>query len=631
MSFTVDGFADRVKKYQQQRMQYINKSENLMFKVSADVFYVSLVLTEKPAALKEDYITRGPSKQLLSKGTHLKDIFSMETKLSKHVSIVGPPGIGKSTITQKIVHSWAIGELWNDKYDFVFHLRCRDLSQLYKEKEINLRELLLNVGEKYTKPALKMIMQYIYKNIQKVLVVVDGLDELQEWCKAAKTMKFEIVEFSTTKSSVHNIIHNLITGKLLRGSDIIVTTRPMAQLEKIKMDRYIAIQGFDDESVRECLKDICENTDQYEPMITHLENNIPLYNMCVIPFFCVLYGITSREFLRDKKEIEINNKSQMLIRALRHLLGRREDNFHLFSSTISKRFVKHIKTLAKLAAECTLGETLKLIFESEDIKHHNIDVDDISYGGLLELNQVDSITDMSTRTNYSFIHFIVQEFLAAVHVCLFWKGDYVKLVSNVDSKSGKLDNVQLFMAGLLGDSHIGHEFLNSMVPNQTYTDRGRVFLRILGSPQQVSFRRLFFLMPSNKDMPRNFLSSLVPNQPYTDRGRDFLRKLGSEKFHKLSFLMPSNKNKPRNRLSLGSFRLKDSPVNQRPNDSLTKLQVLRCAHEGRMSDMLEDLKESVMSEDGRKLDLSSAGGLLPHHLASIGWFIHASQYVQELE
>ena len=51
-----------------------------------------------------------------------------------------------------------------------------------------------------------------------------------------------------------------------------------------------------------------------------------------------------------------------------------------------------------------------------------------------------------------------------------------------------------------------------------------------------------------------------------------------------------------------------------------------------MTDNMEEVKKTVMSEGRSELDLmSTPGGLLPHHLASVGWFIRESQCVRRLK
>ena len=79
------------------------------------MFYVELVITGKPDRLDEEYITRKAMSQTLHQRVELKDIFSESSGKaanSKILLTVGAAGIGKSTLTQKIVHSWSTGDMW---------------------------------------------------------------------------------------------------------------------------------------------------------------------------------------------------------------------------------------------------------------------------------------------------------------------------------------------------------------------------------------------------------------------------------------------------------------------------------------------------------------------------------------
>ena len=100
------------------------------------------------------------------------------------------------------------------------------------------------------------------------------------------------------------------------------------------------------------------------------------------------------------------------------------------------------------------------------------------------------------------------------------------------------------------------------------------------------------------DTGHAFLNALLPGVPCIDRAQQFIQQMSS----------------------------------QSTSDKLTKVQLIRCVHEGRMIDKMAEVKEAVISEGGSKLGLyGTTGGLLPHHLASVGWFIQESQCVRELK
>ena len=448
-------------------MTRLNRNLNNPYGIKIDMFYVNLVITEKPDKLDESYVTRAPILQDCGRRVDLKDIFDRpvhDADSPKILMVTGPPGIGKSTLTQRLVYSWADAQLWNEKYDIVVHLRCRELAEqsrrVHGKKTISMCELLFNHDVCRKTEDKDIVLKYISENKQRLLIVIDGLDELTTWSEAAKESTFETIGNLETESGVHNIIHNVITGNILVGADIIVTTRPMEHLDKVPADSFISILGFDEKSVQKCLGFTCNNDEHIQlQMIKVLEESQALYNMCVVPLFCVLFGVIVKEVISGKHSIEITNTTQMMIRAVHHILTRRQtQETKLYVDSISKPVVTHIVRLSKLAATGTLQGPLKLIFTSEDIKDCDIDLD--SSNGFLESFTEDMLTTLRPETSFSFLHFLFQEFFTAVHVCLTWSDEDLALLSRFHSR--RLDNVQLFVAGLLGDKKMGHDFLKTL-------------------------------------------------------------------------------------------------------------------------------------------------------------------------
>ena len=538
-------------------MTHLNKIQNNPFKLASDMFYVELIMTDKPDRLDEEYITRKAMRQTHHQRVELKDIFSESSGKaanSKILLTVGAAGIGKSTVTQKIVHSWSTGDMWADRYDMVFHFRCRELAEICGDRQYSMAELLLRVhgcDYQYSQEEEQKLLRHIQENSHKTLVIIDGLDEMSSWTRTAQSESFVIVRNLHTQSEVHNIINSLINNKqkLMGDADILVTTRPITQMINVSADRYILILGFDEKSVAKCMLAVCKEQVIHQKIMEHLHIHVHLMNMCTVPFLCVLFGVVSKEHVKDDQPIDITNMTQLLIKSMYYMITKRDNqSISPDGRSITEPYKSNIQKLASLAATGTLGDNLQLIFTQADVHQHGLTDTGIPLTGLLEAS-----TDMSGRDpSFSFLHFICQEFLSAVHVCLTWESQYVTKVLTIDRQSRTLDNVQLFMAGLLGDKDTGHTFLNA----------------------------------------------LLPGVPCIDRAQQFIQQMSS----------------------------------QSTSDKLTKLQLIRCVHEGRMTDKMAEVKKTVMSEGGSKLDLEGTpGGLLPHHLASVGWFIQESQCVRVLE
>ena len=540
-------------------MTYLNKIQNNPFKLASDKFHVDLVITERPDRLDEEYITRKAMRQTHHQRVELKDIFpdksaSSSTANRNILLTVGVAGIGKSTVTQNIVHSWSTGDMWADRYDMVFHFRCRELAEICGDRQYSMAELLLRIhgcDYQYSQEEEHKLLRHIQENSHKTLVIIDGLDEMSSWTRTAQS-KFVMVNNLHMQSEVHNIINSLISRnkqKLMGDADILVTTRPIAQMGVLTADRYILILGFDEKSVAKCMLAVCKEQSIHQKIMEHLHTHVHLMNLCTVPFLCVLFGVVSKEHVKDDQAIDITNITQLLIKSMYYMITKRDNqSISPDGRSITEPYKSNIQKLASLAATETLSENLQLIYTKTDVRKHWLTVSEVSLTGLLEASTDSSVSDPS----FSFLHFICQEFLCAVHVCLTWESQYVTKVLKIDRQSRTLDNVQLFMAGLLGDKDTGHTFLNA----------------------------------------------LLPGVPCIDRAQQFIQQMSS----------------------------------QSTSDKLTKLQLIRCVHEGRMMDKIEEVKKTVMSEGGSQLNLwNTPGGLLPHHLASVGWFIQETQCVRELK
>ncbi|XP_072893613.1 uncharacterized protein [Hemitrygon akajei] len=94
-----------------------------------------------------------------------------KSKSGSSAALVGIPGIGKTTMVQKIVYDWAAGKIYQ-QFQFVFSFRFRDLNTI--NCRINLRELIL---DQY--PYFGNILREVWKNPEGLLFIFDGLDEFK--------------------------------------------------------------------------------------------------------------------------------------------------------------------------------------------------------------------------------------------------------------------------------------------------------------------------------------------------------------------------------------------------------------------------------------------------------------------
>ena len=504
-----------------------------------------MVVVETPEKIEEGYTTRKPEDLPTQRTLKPEDIF---TKSQKRILMVGSAGVGKSSFVQQLALDWSKMNKWHEKFIFVFHFRCRDLMEQCPG-DLTMTELLTNIHSPDMAAVCnrEQFFRTIMDNKSKILIIIDGLDELVTWNKMAKDNTFISATFPVDmKTNIANLINGLMNGNVLSGVAVLVTTRPKETLSMLTGLRSILILGFNQENVQKCIQYVCEghveyNDKYYTRIVDYLHSNSTIMNLCVVPFMCTLFAVVALESLRQQGQIKVTNMTQLVILAIRHLVKRRNNDKSQwkFNTVQSER----LKSLSALAKECTISN--KILFNVAEMHNIELGQNEVELG-LLECFKAHTI-GTEPETYYSFIHLMIQEFLTAVHLCL--NEEDVTLFSKVDHS--RMDDVQLFMAGLLADN-----------------TSERAFLKDLGHsvPHETNIKNLLTMI-SNQDV----------------------------------------------------------------DSEMKRLHLIRCAHEGKKLDICESVKATVNSEETKCLNLSSIPGLLPHHLASVGWFVQETQCVRALK
>ncbi|XP_074073482.1 NACHT, LRR and PYD domains-containing protein 12-like isoform X2 [Macrotis lagotis] len=309
------------------------------------------------------------------------------------VVLQGAAGIGKTTLAIKVMLDWAKENLYQERFNYVFYLSCRELNSL-GERKISFANLIVNEWPDPWAPLTE-----IMSHPERLLFIIDGLDELKFPCNEHR---FDLCKDWKQQRPVSLLLSSLLRKTLLPEASLLLTTR-LTALGKfsplLENPRHVEILGFSVEHRKEYFCKFFGNVDLGKKVFSLIEDNNVLFTMCSVP----LMNWIVCTCLKQQKE-----KGRDPVQALKTTTAL----YMCYINSIipdDKTFVpQHLKGLCSLAAEGIWEK--KILFEEEDLRRHDLEAVNVSAFLNLNIFQKDS----GYENCYSFIHLSFQEFFAAL-------------------------------------------------------------------------------------------------------------------------------------------------------------------------------------------------------------------------
>ena len=332
--------------------------------------------------------------------------FSKETgaisgKPPKFILIEGTPGIGKTVLAKNIAYLWATKKFLTD-VDILFLLFLRDP----KMQNIKTPEQLIQYvsRKRLNDEQLEKCVDQIEE--LKVGIVMDGFDEYP------------------IKLRKKSFVADIIKGKVFRNCIVVLTSRPTATLslhDENPDNRRVEILGFAQEERDKYISESLDSPEQQKQLQDYLKFQPIINGLVYVPLHLAillyLFKVQSKlpETLTEMNEL-------FILHTIYRNLARDEltSASVIFSMSDLPKDVSDIVTRLSQLAFVGLQNN-QLVFSYNEIKANCPEIEKDIPGalngfGLLQVVQHFPERGVGSTVSFNFLHFTMQEYLAALHV-----------------------------------------------------------------------------------------------------------------------------------------------------------------------------------------------------------------------
>ena len=419
---------------------------------------------------RKEYVSRTAAKleswETLSVETILDPITSVDGPYisPRNILVLGTAGIGKTTVTHRLAHSW--DSQTNHQFQAIYRFECRNFRTcIGGDKEYSFADLIFSMHgpQERHEEVQHNILEVL--DDRQTLIIFDGLDELDTLKYFKRSNNIPVTD-PTMKTTIPNLIANLHEGNLFPNARFMCTTRPNNNVDFREYDRVVVVLGFNRNSINDCMMEICnQDTKQHHRIMNHI-NRTQLYTHCYVPLTCVILGlILSSEAGQPHKASSMDRFTHLYIEFTHKLLRAIDEQTQAIGIkkvVFDKKTQNSLGRITSLAAHGIMAEERVIVFDDEDLKDLEEEDHDV---GMIEFFE-----NSTGKCVASFIHLSYQEFLTAMWLSINWNSEGIAKVKAKCKENTTFDMVLLYTAGLLGDSKAGQVFLKNVESNLRKVD-----------------------------------------------------------------------------------------------------------------------------------------------------------------
>ena len=338
-----------------------------------------------------------------------------EGKQSCFILIEGAPGIGKSVLLKEITYKWANKELLQ-KFELVLLVCLRD-SSLHQIRSVDDLLRLICMGDEHATEIVSACAQYLFANGGRSLtLLLDGYDEYPQHLRES------------------SLVANILKRQILPLCGLVISSRPHAsghlrEQATIRVD----ILGFTETEREHYIKQaLPDQPHKIEELTQYLRQQPSVDSICFIPFnMVVLLYLYKLGIALPKNSTELY-RHFICSTICRHLSKFAKPLTHDITdlTDLPEPYNRIIQKLSKLSLEALNNN--KLIFTLHELTAACPDIAAIpgAINGFGLLQAVQHFGLYAKTMTLNFIHFTIQEFLAAHYIAHLPPNEELKVIED---------------------------------------------------------------------------------------------------------------------------------------------------------------------------------------------------------